>query len=186
MKQKYPICPSCNIAKDRTEMRASIGAMDKISRTSQYYDPKKNEAFLAFIGNSDFEWACDDCLEGQKALTADLTKQNISSMPHLAYHDTVLECKTCKEKFVFSKTEKKFWYETLGFWATSQPVYCKSCRRDNKQHKLENKTLSDLLRKGEEKLTADELATVIEIYEKWDKAERVRYFRALLRKLVGK
>ena len=140
-------------------------------------------SYQKFVNNH-LTWACDGCLKSKKALLARPSFQTHSPIgePHYAYFDSRFTCRTCKEKFVFSKEEKQYWYEKLQFWVFSTPVNCASCRKEIRELKAENTTLSDLLRKQEGDLTQEELETVRGIYEKWGKEDKVNYYTAVLRK----
>ncbi len=181
-KKKFAKCPSCNTNKHKTEMEYAVSDMTKLEKkTYKYYKELKIDSYGTFI-DSDFEWACDACLDSKKAIKANLSSQDSSSPQHFAYFDTSLTCRKCQAMFIFSKDEKKFWYEGLKFRTESIPVNCTNCRKEVRQLKLENKTLSDILKKEEKELSKEELNEIVNIYAKWQKTEREKYFRSLLKK----
>ncbi|MGV3696173.1 zinc-ribbon domain containing protein [Flavobacterium sp.] len=101
-------------------------------------------------------------------------------MPHLAYADKLLDCHSCKKGFVFSKEEKKAWYESYTLPISAQPDNCLDCRRKIQKHNAENKLLSEILKKEEDAITDDELEQVVGIYTSWDKMEQSKYYLSLL------
>lgn len=180
--KKIARCPACNNQKHRTEMDIAISKMKKLDKVQyKHYTELKIDTYASFI-NSDFEWACDACLNSRKAIVSNPNLQSYCWHPHYAYHDSKFICRTCKTECTFSKEEKKFWYENLKFWIDSTPVNCTSCRKEIKQLKLENKTLSEILKKGEGQISSFELEIVIEIYSKWKKDEKVKYYQSILMK----
>jgi Probable zinc-ribbon domain len=49
--------------------------------------------------------------------------------PFYFYEDEARQCEACKFPFVFTASEKKFWYETLHFVFYSTAIRCASCRK---------------------------------------------------------
>lgn len=174
-KNKYAKCPSCKAEIHKTEIKMAISEMEKTDRLQ--YNHYNN-----FI-DSNFDWACDVCLDNKKAIRANPRLQNYSWNPNYAYYDSQFQCRNCNSDFIFSKEEKKYWFESLKFWIDSIPIHCIDCRKEIRQLKLENKMLSDILEKEETDISSDELNTVIEIYTKWAKKEKVKYYQAILRKV---
>ena len=69
------------------------------------------------------------------AIRGDPRKQNLCFHCHTPRYFYVNEAKICVQcgaDFVFSATEQKFWYETLGFYGESVPIRCQKCRRQQK------------------------------------------------------
>ncbi|MGO8055825.1 hypothetical protein, partial [Rhizobium leguminosarum] len=83
---------------------------------------------------------------------------------------------------MFTKEEKKIWYEKLKFWIDSEPVNCLKCRRQLRLLKSENKVLSNILMKESDSITLEELKIVTDIYNKWEKFEKVKFYEAVARK----
>ena len=61
-------------------------------------------------------------------IKADISKQNYSVIPLTKYQDTELVCRKCKQWFIFTAKEQKYWYEDLQFWVDSVPNKCQACR----------------------------------------------------------
>ena len=122
------------------------------------------------------------CLKDKKATLANPGLQIYPWTPHLAYHDVDLICKNCGTDFKFTKEEKQLWYEKLKFWIDSEPTNCLKCRRQLRLLKSENKTLSDILRKNKNEISIDELKVVADIYRKWDKIEKAKFYDSIIRK----
>ena len=184
-KKKYAKCPSCQSEKYRTEIMICLSMLDKIERKlHKHYKELNIDTYDRFI-DCDFEWACDSCLEDKKAILANPELQTYAWNPNLAYHDKNLVCRTCGVNFKFTKEEKEHWYEKLKFWIDAEPVNCLNCRRQIRLLKKENKTLSDILKKEEKEISIGDFRTVSEIYRKWDKIERAKYYENLIRKKLG-
>ena len=162
-------------------MAISLVEKEDRKQYGDYYKELEINTYKSFL-NEDFSWACDQCLRSGKAVTANPSAQFYSWHPHYAYFDTQHICRTSKVKFIFGKEEKRYWFETLKFWTESKPVNSPECRKELRELKAENKLLSDLLRKDEKELSAEELEQIIEIYSKWDKIEKAKYFASVLRK----
>ena len=173
--------------KHSTELKTVMKILEKIEKEvfHKHYKEIGIDTYASFVHN-DFQWACDDCLQSKKAILAASGAKFYYSNPSLAYYDIPKVCKKCGVDFIFSKTEKKLWYDTLGFVLDSSPNNCKECRREIRHLKRENSILSGILKKEELEITGDELNTIIEIYTNWDKAEKVKYYQALLRKRMKK
>lgn len=181
-KKKYAKCPSCKAEVDKTEMKTVISEMEKVDKIQyNYYKKLKVDTYYSFV-DSNFDWACDICLNDKKAIKANPILQNYAWNPHYAYYDSQCKCKNCNADFIFSKEEKKHWFESLKFWIYSVPIHCINCRMEIRQLKLENKILSTILKKEESNISSEELDKVIKIYSKWKKEKRVKYYQAILRK----
>lgn len=139
------------------------------------------QAYGSFV-DSNFEWACDRCLENKKAILATPELQESPWSAHLAYCDTQLYCSSCKKEFLFRKEEKKVWYESYKLPINAQPSNCLDCRRNSQNLHAQNKTLSEILKKPEIEMTNDELYQVIGIYTLWNKVEKAKYYQSILSK----
>jgi hypothetical protein len=129
-----------------------------------------------------YQWACDDCINDQKAILANPKKQNYTFKhpmdtwsPFLAYFDQKFKCKICKNKTVFSKEEQQHWYEELSFVVFSKPTACKQCRKELRLAKNLNTELSKLLENGTPKEKKD-LLRLAEIYEGMGKIEKMKKY----------
>ena len=181
-KKKYAKCPSCLTDRHRTEMTVCLSILEKLERKEyKHYKELNIDTYNSFF-DSKFEWACDTCLKERVAILAKPGLQNYAWTPHLAYHDTDLICRTCGTDFKFTKEEKQLWYEKLKFWIDSEPANCLRCRRQLRFLKSENKTLSEILKKKEKEITTDELKTVSDIYRKWDRIEKAKFYDSIIRK----
>ena len=143
-------------------MKTCISSLEKIERQKfKYYKELKlnQDTYVSFI-DSDFEWACDNCLETKNAVLAIPGLQETPWTPHLAYSDTKLNCSSCYKEFLFKKEEKKLWYETYKLPIKAEPNNCLACRRKIRNHNLENKTISEILNKTEGEITDKELEKV--------------------------
>ncbi len=181
-KNKFPTCPSCHSPRYKTELEQVMNSMTAVDRKA-YPNIKtsKEESYTSFI-DANFDWACDPCLIGKRAILANPNSQTYCWNPHYAYFDTTIECHKCNNKFTFSKEEKKYWYENLKFWIESVPINCVDCRKATRKLKKENKILSDIIMKEEAKLTIEELKNIIDIYATWGKTERSKYFNSVLKR----
>ena len=163
-------------------MAICLSILEKIERKLyKHYKELNVDTYNSFI-DCNFEWACDTCLKDKKAIFANPALQTYAWNPNLAYHDKDLICRTCRANFKYTKEEKQLWYEKLKFWIDSEPVSCLNCRRQIRLLKKENKTLSDILIKDEKEISIEELKTVSDIYRKWDKIEKAKFYDNLVRK----
>ena len=129
-------------------------------------------------------WACDECLIDKKAIEANPREQiHGYNDPHLAYFDKGRVCTHCNDHFVFSKTEQQFWYEELQILVFVNPKNCLKCRRQIRAINDRNTELSNIL-VDRKNLTRDQLNRVIELYEEMGIDAKVKYYQAMLRKLV--
>lgn len=181
-KNKLAQCPSCLNYSHKSDIKHCISILEKLERASlKQYKEFGFETFTSFI-NANFSWACDNCLQDSKANLANPGLQETPWTPHLAYFDTRLNCYQCKEDFVFSKEEKKIWYESYKLPIKAVPDNCLNCRRSIKLQKNQNKELSDILKKEENQLTLEEFEIIIDIYEDWGKTDKVKYYQSLQKK----
>jgi hypothetical protein len=183
-KTKLAKCPSCLTDKHRTEIQACISILEKIERQEfkHYRELKLDQYTYGSFIDSNFEWACDQCLETKKAILASPGLQETARTPHLAYSDTKLNCSSCSKEFLFKKEEKKVWYETYKLPINAEPNNCLDCRREIRKQNLANKTISEILKKTEAEITDKELETAVEIYTSWDKMDKAKYYQSKLNK----
>lgn len=160
--------------------------MEKIERGQRKYFKQIGIDSYQTLACSDFEWACDECLHSGKAIPANPEAQENACEKKLSYSDEVKICQKCGSEFLFSKNEKKTWYESYRFHLDSTPVNCLKCRREVREVRAENKILSDTLKKGEKGLSVSDLNRVKYIYQKWDKPEKVSFYKALIKKASAK
>jgi len=154
-------------------------ALDKAS--FKHYKELEIDSYDSFI-DSDFEWACDECYSTKKAVEANPASQYYRWSPHMSYYDSHMVCSKCDADFVFNKAEKKLWFEKLKFSIHASPDNCTDCRKEMRLLKMENKALSEILKKEESEQSKEELEIVVKIYEKWAKTKRADYFRSKIKK----
>ncbi len=73
------------------------------------------------------------CVDYEKAIKADIGKQNYSVCPRFWYADAIIKCECCNENFTFSKEKQKMWYEDYKFWVDSFPKTCSLCKKYEKE-----------------------------------------------------
>lgn len=66
------------------------------------------------------------------AIAANVHKQfsGIRSVTH--YVDLVSQCVDCNTLFLFFAREQVYWYETLGFHLSAEPLHCFPCRKKHR------------------------------------------------------
>lgn len=176
-------CPSCKkeTEKDKLKQISSLFPFDGFMLLSGRSYP---ESFMEIVSNYPeyYQWACDDCINDKRAILANPKNQYFTfkhpmdtGNPYLAYFDKRFTCKSCKDDFVFSKEEQKYWYEELSFVVYSKPIACKTCRKDIRKSKNLNKELSELLRTGEPN-EKSELIRISEIYQEMGKIEKMKKY----------
>jgi len=181
--KKHPTtCPCCNTQRTRKEVRTAAKQVETLDRTLYSYYSDLNIAPYNNLAFEDLRWACDNCLESGKAVTANPEAQVYSYQPHFAYWSTEHSCRNCDCNFLFQVTEQRYWYESLKFNLNSVPVNCPECRKTVRHHKILNQELSDLLRSGEKVLKKEQLIRIVEIYELWGKQEKAKYFSGILKR----
>ncbi len=180
VKTKYAKCPCCKIDRHKTGVKQALSFFDK--QNKRLYPSLKNwgiDSYAELI-DSDYYWACDYCLQTGVAVTSSLTSGKGTDIQHLAYFDTEFDCKSCGVKWIFTKAEKKAWYEQYHLPSRSAPDKCLDCRRAQKLHKEQNNVLSLLLERESADLAIGELKQIIEIYEAWGKSDKAAFYRSLL------
>lgn len=165
-------------------MQTSISILEKIERQEfkHYKELQLDQYTYASFVDSNFDWACDSCLENRIAILAIPGLQVTPWTPHLAYFDTQLNCYSCKKEFLFKKEEKKAWYESYKLPINAQPNNCLDCSIKNRKLNSENKTISEILKKSEIEITDSELEKVAGVYASWDKMVRAKYYQSILNK----
>lgn len=171
-------CPCCKTVINQDKLQKSIG------RNPNMWTGEK--IFWATFFHHDKEyllWACDDCIDTGKAIQSNFEKQTYCDfVPHLAYYDKKITCKTCKEDFIFTKEEQQYWYEKLQFWVQGECVNCKKCRKKKRDISVIDTELSNIL-KDKSKMSAADFDRVIEIYTLIGKTEKAKEYSTLKKKL---
>lgn len=187
---RLPVCPSCKKKKDKNETFTTqqlIASLfdEQDSWTDFLYSGSVDIAYKRFTSGE--SWACDECLQSGAALLAAPSSQKFCFWPpFLAYLDSHKKCSTCEVQFLFSKEEKQYWYETLGFWVQSKAVHCKACRAENRARK---KRISDAQRRLQEILpkidrkNPEHIKEVIALYRQSQSHRKVEHYSCLLKKL---
>ena len=177
-------CPGCRTRVKTSQISKVMGLFPfdgAFSRVNQSFQ----NSFLEIVQRypSFYQWACDDCIESGKVLLANPQKQFFTfkypwdtAQPYLVYQDKSFRCKTCREKFVFSKTEQRHWYEELGFVVYSKPINCLPCRREKRAGRALNTELSQLLKDGKPEDTA-QLLRIAEIYKEMGKVVKMTAYQ---------
>ncbi len=66
------------------------------------------------------------------AVVADVSAQEMATVPVTHYFDSRRVCRTCGVKFIFFADDQKYWYETLKFRLDADCVNCWDCRKANR------------------------------------------------------
>ena len=66
------------------------------------------------------------------AQRADISKQNYTVCPRHWYVDATFRCRDCRNEFVFTAAEQRFWYEDRRFWIGELPPIFKPRGAENK------------------------------------------------------
>lgn len=181
-KKKFANCPCCRNDRHETEVRTCLAILEKYERNQfKYYEELKVNSYGSLI-KSNFDWACDECLNKNKAILANPFVQQSFFSVNLAYFDQQCKCRQCGMDFTFSKDEKRKWYETYQFHPDSIPEHCFTCRKEIRQLKAENKFLSEMLAKEKSDVTVAQWKTVVEIYTRWGKLEKAKFYQSKIKK----
>ncbi|WP_294283149.1 zinc-ribbon domain containing protein [uncultured Chryseobacterium sp.] len=175
---KYAKCKCCGLLRDQSEVLISLSVLkntDVVRNSDHEYN------LFELLIDSNFKWACDQCIDDKKALVSNLSQQGRTFSPDLIYDDVNLICKRCKNEFTFTKEEKKVWYEQLKFYIKSIPVHCLICRKEIRRFKCQNKILSEVLKKNPKDMTTDELWQIVQIYDEWDKKDKFNFYSKLIK-----
>lgn len=133
------VCPCCGKERGEAQLRKILG-----------------RKYVAWNGTSVIEigwlsswlrnWACDVCVKEGKASMGNPDAQRYCDYtPYFMYVDRPATCRSCGKGFIFSRSEQKYWYETLRFWVQSHPVRCAPCRRAVRRGRIDARNLSELL-----------------------------------------
>lgn len=139
-------------------------------------------AYWSDAKNGQVDWACDNCLQTQRAIKGDPKKQLFCDFaPHFAYFDKSGNCRDCGVSFVFSKTEQQHWYEQLGFWVQAEKVRCDACQ----QLKRQRDRFSQLMA-ANDYTNLSEVREIVAFYLAGKEYQKVRQFLALGKKQYAK
>lgn len=177
-KSKYAKCKCCNIIKDKLDVSICLSVLkntDFVKNSDHKYD------LYEWLIEANFEWACDKCINEKRSLIAKPSQQNNIYSPYLAYYSVNLTCKKCGNEFIFTKEDKKFWYEELKFFRESVPLNCLKCRKEIRIFKIQNKVLSQILKKDVKEMSIEELSQVVKIYYEWDKTDKFNFYNKIIK-----
>ena len=129
------------------------------------------------------KWACDDCIKKEKVLIGRPEQQNWTGFayPFFTYNDEILKCENCDCEFLFSKEEKKFWYEDLKFIVWSYPKHCPACRKQIRAPKIKSKRLTELINNIDH-INGNEIEEIINIFLEYGNFNKAKYYLSVLRK----
>ncbi|MEM6699569.1 MAG: zinc-ribbon domain containing protein, partial [Bacteroidota bacterium] len=179
-------CSCCKRRITTTKMRRTFSLLP-YEGFFKAVDTTNEEAFFSAAKRypSLYQWACDDCINGRKAILASPNKQFYTfkypwdtAIPFLAYFDKGYTCVSCGEKGILSKEIQQHWYEELQLVVYTKASSCKKCRvaRDL------NTELSNLLKDGKPN-DASLLMRISEIYEAMGKTEKMKAYRRAAEKI---
>ena len=135
-KEKHRVirCSCCRQEVYQCSFSALLKQIDElVSQKMVWWAADKDTLFSKL---SKFQWACDYCLQSNRATLAQPKKQKFYDYPpYLAYYKKLKTCHTCDEIFVFSASEQQFWYEDLKFWVQSWAKDCLPCRKKARERK---------------------------------------------------
>jgi hypothetical protein len=72
-------------------------------------------------------------IDYDSAVRADTSRQDYSVAPRYWYLDLTFVCQRCKQRFVWTRDEQRFWFEELRFWIDSHPSLCRQCRATKRE-----------------------------------------------------
>lgn len=133
---------------------------------------------VATKNHPDWFWACDECIGTGRGVMPDVSKVNVSmGTPFAAYVDRQFRCEDCQTDAVFSASEQKHWFETLGFLIWVYPKQCAACRARRRSKSRANLTLARSLENLD---TSDptQLEAIAKLYEEIGCPRKATVFRA--------
>ena len=128
-------------------------------------------------------WACDICIEKERVIVGRPDQQNWTGFayPFFTHNDELLKCESCDCEFMFSKEEKRFWYENLKFIVWSYPKHCSSCRRRIRAPRIKNNRLTELI-SNVDRVTDNEVEEIIDIFLEYGNIDKAKFYLSVLRK----
>lgn len=186
-----PVCPSCKKTKNQEQTLIVTSLIRELyGHQAGWFDfffkGDKELAYKRFTKQK--SWACDSCLDNDKALVANPLKQTFCDhFPYLAYLNVIKVCRTCQHTFTFSKEEQQYWYEELGFWVQSEAINCQRCRQEKRKRKNEIKSAQKMLDQILPNLDTQneiELREVIRLYDITCSTKKVVKYNKVLKALL--
>jgi hypothetical protein len=143
---------------------------------------KSQPDLIKLFKQDHFEWACDNCIEINRAIEGQIEEQTFcDNPPFLAYVDKDKKCQTCGSDFIFSKEEQKYWYEELKFWVQSTPKNCTMCRKIIRDESRLKTKLSNLIKTLDEQ-SSEQLIEVSQLYFEIGRIEKGKHYATLANK----
>lgn len=169
-------CPCCN----------EIRKYGNLGHLKKWHSQHQSPWILTPIESAEqgfLQWACDKCIEDNKAIVGRPDKQNVIGIthPYFVYYDQERTCSTCGINFIFSKEEQQYWYEELNFITWSEAKDCKDCRKAKREPKQRNTKISTLI-KNLEPSDLNQIEELVGLYLEINKVEKAKYFLAIGKK----
>lgn len=176
-------CPSCGNDRD-VDVQTSLRQVEatwvdwETTRMHGMVRPRGSELrHLAWKGEGNWFWACDDCIASGRAVAADVTWVNISmGTPFAAYVDRPFVCEDCHAPWIFSAREQKHWFETLGFLIWVYPKQCAPCRAKRRAKARANTALAEALHNLDAS-DPTQLEAVARLYDELGSTRKAAEFR---------
>lgn len=61
------------------------------------------------------------------------------------------------------------------------PLNCLKCRKEIRIFKIQNKVLSQILKKDVKEISIEELSQVVKIYYEWDKTDKFNFYSKIIK-----
>ncbi|MGD1843424.1 MAG: zinc-ribbon domain containing protein [Thermonemataceae bacterium] len=129
------------------------------------------QLFLEKYPTATIPFWCDTCMEEEGVIVADWQRQKVDggfssdAFCILYYVDEVKTCVSCKEEFVFTASEKQFWYEEAQIFIEVSPKMCLSCRREAKKTGPISQQIALLLQEVAEQPSREKYLQLASLYE---------------------
>ncbi len=152
--KKAYVCHGCNASQNWQNILKSLPdyILQSIKKSSYYrHGQPVSDATVISDALCDRYIYCPECMTQWKALYADLNKQNGCFSRRVIYRDENLECKKCREKFIYSAAHQKYLIETLELHPNVEPRFCVECgKQEAAKEKIQQKILSLLAQAKEQ------------------------------------
>ena len=97
-------------------------------------EPKRSDHLVTIFGGDDprfmpeFLFFNSIHIDYETAERADTAKQDYGVAPRYWYVDVTFICLQCRQEFVWTRGEQRFWFEEARLNVDAQPHYCHACR----------------------------------------------------------
>ncbi len=169
------ICPCCGETVGPDEVRHTLDR--EVQILGGWARPRMEN-----LAGDYYHWACDACLDSGRALEANHDNFDGVYGIYLAFYDIEKTCKSCHQKYIFTKEEQRHWFEELKFCHRAKSVRCIPCRKEIRHQNHLNKRLTEMVPR-KKTLSPEEIKEVIDIYVELDKPEKTPYYVNILKKL---